>query len=109
MKGFPDLKTVEGPLEASSGRPKCFRISRKKWRKFNCDRDSNEEGSERCEKDLMIVDREKSETSPKKRMGLRMTFQVAEVKKPLMAVKRLTQGGNHVSFEPKREDNLIMI
>ena len=36
-----------------------------------------------------------------------MTFQVAEVKKPLIAVKRISEKGNNVSFGPGRDDNFI--
>ena len=38
-------------------------------------------------------------------MGL--SFQVADVKKPLVAVKRITEKGNHVSFGPDPGDNFI--
>jgi len=41
----------------------------------------------------------------KKCMGL--TFQVADVKKPLVAVKRITEKGNWVVFGPGKEDNYI--
>ena len=43
----------------------------------------------------------------KKDPGIKMTFQVAEVKKPLIAVKRIPEKGNNVSFGPGREDNYI--
>ena len=36
-----------------------------------------------------------------------MTFQVSDAKKPLLAVKRLTEKGNKIGFGPKREDNFI--
>ena len=39
-------------------------------------------------------------------MGL--TFQVAEVKKPLVAVKRITEMGNRVSFGPEEDENFIL-
>ena len=35
-------------------------------------------------------------------------FQVADVKNPLMAVKRITEQGNRVSFGPEAEDNYIL-
>jgi len=35
-------------------------------------------------------------------------FQVAEVKKPLISVKRIVEKGNFVSFGPKDEDNYIL-
>ena len=36
-----------------------------------------------------------------------LKFQVADVKKPLMSVKRITQNGNKVSFGPNEDDNFI--
>ena len=39
------------------------------------------------------------------RMG--MTFQVTDVKKPLMSVKRIVEKGNYVVFGPNPEDNYI--
>ena len=35
-------------------------------------------------------------------------FQVADVKKPLIAVKRIVEKGNRVAFGPNEEDNYIM-
>ena len=35
-------------------------------------------------------------------------FQVADVKKPLISVRRIGEKGNHVSFGPKEEDNYII-
>ena len=39
-------------------------------------------------------------------MGL--AFQVADVKKPLLAAKRSIEKGNHVTFGPSPEDNYII-
>ena len=39
-------------------------------------------------------------------MGFR--FQVADVKKPLVSVKRITEKGNHVQFGPAEKDNFIL-
>jgi hypothetical protein len=36
-----------------------------------------------------------------------MNFQVAKVKKPLLAVKRITEKGNRVQFGPGPKDNFI--
>jgi hypothetical protein len=47
-----------------------------------------------------------ADVEKEKRMGL--TFQVADVKKPLIAVKRITEKGNMVSFGPGAEDNFIL-
>jgi hypothetical protein len=38
---------------------------------------------------------------------MNLGFQVADVKKPLIAVKRITERGNHVMFGPQEEDNYI--
>jgi hypothetical protein len=43
-----------------------------------------------------------------KRMKLKFKFQVAEVKKPLISVKRITEKGNVVAFGPDDDDNFIM-
>ncbi len=39
---------------------------------------------------------------------MNLGFQVADVKKPLIAVKRITERGNHVMFGPQQEDNYIL-
>eukprot|EP00973_Karenia_brevis_P064267 8929858-Karenia_brevis.AAC.1 len=36
-----------------------------------------------------------------------INFQVAAVSKPLFAVKRIVERGNHVSFGPGNKDNFI--
>ena len=36
-----------------------------------------------------------------------LTFQVTDVRKPLLAVRRLVEKGNVVSFGPGRDDNYI--
>ena len=35
-------------------------------------------------------------------------FQVADVKKPLISVRRIVEKGNHVSFGPEDQDNYII-
>ena len=45
--------------------------------------------------------------SESKSIPMSLTFQVTSVNKPLLAVKRVTEKGNHVSFGPKVEDNFI--
>ena len=42
----------------------------------------------------------------KNKLGFR--FQVADVKKPLVAVKRITEKGNHVQIGPGEKDNYIL-
>ena len=49
--------------------------------------------------------REKVE-SEDKRMSL--SFQVADVQKPLVSVKRIVEKGNYVSFGPGTEDNYVL-
>ena len=39
---------------------------------------------------------------------IRFNFQVADVKKPLVAVKRIVENGNRVCFGPAEEDNFIL-
>ena len=46
-----------------------------------------------------------NEGSDKGQMGI--TFQVADVVKPLISVKRLVEKGNYVSFGPEESDNFI--
>ena len=46
------------------------------------------------------------EKTVKGKVGFR--FQVADVKKPLVSVKRITEKGNHVQFGPGEEDNFIL-
>ena len=43
-----------------------------------------------------------------KDIHMAMTFQVADVAKPLMSVKRIAEKGNVVSFGPTSEDNFIV-
>ena len=42
------------------------------------------------------------------KVNLALTFQVAEVKKPLISVKRITEKGNQVCFGPRKEDSFIL-
>ena len=37
-----------------------------------------------------------------------LSFQVADVKKPLVSVKRIVEKGNYVSFGPGKEDNYVL-
>ena len=65
------------------------RVSKAGWRKVNT------EAVEVC-----MVEKEE------KHMCL--GFQVADVKKPLISVKRIVEKGNYVSFGPAEEDNYIL-
>ena len=42
------------------------------------------------------------------KVNLALTFQVAEVKKPLISVKRIAEKGNQVCFGPGEDDNFIL-
>ena len=44
----------------------------------------------------------------KDKINMALTFQVAEVKKPLTSVKRITEKGNQVCFGPGKEDKFIL-
>ena len=50
---------------------------------------------------------EKEVTFLNKDRVIGMKFQVTDVKKPLLAVRRLVEKGNVVSFGPRMEDNFI--
>ena len=70
-----------------------------------------------CEEDVevekcinLVEDGEKGKEGQKKegqKKCMGMTFQVADVQKPLVAVKRITEKGNWVVFGPGKEDNYI--
>ena len=72
------------------------RKKKRAWRRL-----ISEEDEEDQEKWIQPIE----ENGEKKCMGL--TFQVADVKKPLVAVKRITEKGNWVVFGPGEEDNYI--
>ena len=54
---------------------------------------------------IQPVESDKKAKEEKSILGL--SFQVADVRKPLIAVKRITEKGNHVRFGPNPEDNFI--
>ena len=56
----------------------------------------------------MLVENESVESEKKESRVMNLAFQVADVKKPLIAVKRITEKGNHVAFGPQEEDNYIL-
>ena len=39
---------------------------------------------------------------------MRLEFQVADVKNPFIAVRRIVRKGNHVACGPEKEDNCIL-
>jgi hypothetical protein len=78
-------------------KPKGFKkIPRKKWR--NIKAADYDDGTW-----IQTVGVEKGQGGHRMCLG----FQVAEVKKPLVAVKRIVEKGNYVKFGPKEEDNYI--
>ena len=64
------------------------RRGERQWRKFE-------------DVEVQGVDKEESRVTS-------VAFQVADVKKPLLAVKRIIEKGNHVTFGPSPEDNYIL-
>ena len=98
--------TGEGkdPGEKEGG--KFGRIPKKRWMKQkwcggsgDCGCHGKEEEEGKC---IQVVD-------TKKKPGIRMklAFQVADVKKPLIAVKRIAEQGNWVQLGPAIVDNFI--
>ena len=69
------------------------KVGRKDWKSFDLGQD-----------DLTWIQLVENKETTKMKLG----FQVADVKKPLIAVKRICEKGNLVSFGPKEEDNYIM-
>ncbi len=66
-------------------------VQRKRWRKVKF--------GDECDLDVCPVEA--------KDIKMSMKFEVADVKKPLISVKRICEKGNRVSFGPKDEDNFI--
>jgi hypothetical protein len=52
--------------------------------------------------------REVNSTGVDAGVKMKLRFQVADVKKPLMSVKRIVEQGNHVGFGPGESDNCIL-
>ena len=59
------------------------------------------------ETDVWICDVEGKRASRTKSRQLGLAFQVTDVHKPLMAVKRISEKGNIVHFGPNNDDNFI--
>ena len=89
----------EFPKLGNSGTGKCgaekrFRkIPRGNWKKV-------EIGTEEEEAKVYAVEKEVGQMC--------LGFQVADVKKPLISVRRIVEKGNHVSFGPDDQDNYII-
>ena len=63
---------------------------------------------ERCQEDSDKVELCSAEREKEEEVELKMKFQVADVKKPLLAVCRVAEKGNKVIFGPEDEDNYIL-
>jgi hypothetical protein len=72
---------------------------RREWRTLRFE-DSNDI-------EICPVENESVTSEKKESRVMNLGFQVADVKKPLIAVKRITEKGNHVMFGPQQEDNYI--
>ena len=62
---------------------------------------------EKEDTEICLVENEKTQNDNGESKVMNLGFQVADVKKPLIAVKRITEKGNHVAFRPKPQDNVI--
>ena len=98
----PHLGIFEGRQRVKKFVKKFERVPKKKWIKWKgcgCEGECNEDH----EKQIQLIEEDKN------RQGriLPMKFQVAEVKKPLMAEKKIVESGNHVSLGLSQEDNYI--
>ena len=83
---FPEINDFK---EIKRGR-KLPKINKKDWKPL--------------ERDIMGLE---TSTDGKKEEVLNMTFQVADVKKPLMSVARVVEKGNIIQFGPEAKDNWI--
>ena len=106
---FPMIEVVKVP-EASGTRVrklinKFERVPRKRWSKMDCGADCE------CGTAHLIQQVESGTKSGKEGTGskvMNLSFQVADVQKPLVSVKRIAEKGNYVSFGPGAEDNYIL-
>ena len=82
------------------------KVTRKDWRKVNLCKNSC--GKECCgEEEVLHICPVKNEKSDNEKSQMSIKFQVADVVKPLISVKRLVEKGNHVTFGPGEADNFI--
>ena len=84
-----DFPAMDDFKEIKKGR-KLPKINKKDWKPL--------------ERDIMGLE---TSTDDKKAEVLNMTFQVADVKKPLMSVARVVEKGNIIQFGPEAKDNWI--
>ena len=90
------------PVPLATGLPRMKKVSRKSWRKLDLGKDYGC-GEDCCGKESEVhicpVENKNGQMSIK--------FQVADVVKPLISVKRLVEKGNCVTFGPGEKDNFI--
>ena len=88
---FPEIGNGD---VGKGGAEKRFRkIPRGKWKRV-------EIGTEEGEVKVCAVEKETKQMC--------LGFQVADVKKPLISVRRIVEKGSHVCFGPREEDNYII-
>ena len=107
LEKFPPAGATirESQVRPNKAQGKMRKISRREWRKAEdvaCGFDTHEWEEESKEKQVRAVQK----NQPRGRK-MALTFQVAEVRNPLMAVKRITEQGNSVSFGPDPTDNYV--
>ena len=102
VEGFPEVGAV--PLGEGVRRNRFEKIPKKKWVSFKCNEGCGCEGTSKL---IQAVEAKHVRFADGgKKMCL--SFQVADVQKPLVSVKRIVEKGNLVSFGPKDEDNYVL-
>jgi hypothetical protein len=106
--------TVPAPPKMEFKRSKMRRVSQKEWRvmDFCCGGECDEV---KCKDEVLKCDEVKCEDEVsicpvgvgKEKLNMSMNFQVADVIKPLVSVRKLAEKGNRVCFGPDEEDNFI--
>ena len=124
---FPEISEVKlPPAPAAVGtrvrRNRFEKVPRSKWVKFGCGKecDCERDGTEGWEaipetRRVRWLQPVESKPASEVRAGTKaatkvmsLNFQVADVQKPLIAVRRIAENGNHVAFGPGSEDNYIL-
>ena len=99
-----ESRDVPEPPKPIVKRGKMKRVGKKDWKMM----DTKCFGScmdECCDEDIGLEVFVGQVETDKQKLGIR--FQVVDVIKPLISVKRLTEKGNKVCFGPEEEDNYI--
>ena len=102
---FPPTEAVTGD-QSKARKPRMKRISKRDWKESE-DIACGCEPHQRDEPEVVKWVRPVNKDNERGRQ-MSLNFQVADVKNPLLAVKRITEQGNHVSFGPGAEDNFIL-